>query len=812
MESSQLPHFMVASIEQSKNFEKLANGQPCALGIDEAGRGPILGPMVYACAVCPLVKLEELRRFGVNDSKVLKEAKRDEALKKMIKTGEEVVAFAYQELSARFISSWMLSIQNQRTLNDISHQSAISLIRYALQKNINVKEIYVDTVGPKDTYHLLLQSEFPGIHIVVSEKADSLYPIVSAASIVAKVKRDLFCRNHQFDEDGIVKPEDGFGSGYPSDSATQKYMCENIDPIFGYSTFVRFSWKPVREAMKRGAVNCDWSEPQPVQTLFNFFAKKDAELTVEKSSLFALYICKSVYDFYELFHYTECDLQNDERFCIRPFLHLDPSGNWPKVKLVAHFYAKRRNGANQKYFEYIKPDLALSNPFEETINLSIPIDVRRNGSMHVELFLSNTDDLEGRKTPWHLGSAFQLTKYTIPQAEAFNLMSNSTSKKSTVNAKPTAHLRSIMPLNIMTDNLVLDVRTIPGEMRSLIYESEQKDAPTVYLPIFAVDDMKVRLKDLVEIKKDSEVLNLTISYQPISFGKLRFQINMRNSFAQFAQFGFGEKDVDDIKGTFSEINFYFLALTVVVATVHLLFDFLTFKNDVSFWRGRKTMVGISTRTLIWRCFSETVVFFYLMDERSSYLILIPSGIGALVEYWKLTRALKIHINMDGWRPRLTFGELSAKEKETGDFDVEGMRYVSYILIPLCISGAVYNLIYVPQRSWASWVIKCLANCVYAFGFLFMLPQLFLNYRLRSVAHLPWKAFMYKAFNTFIDDIFAFIITMPTAHRLACFRDDIVFLIYLYQRWLYPVDKTRVNEYGEAFDEEESKDEEKKKVQ
>lgn len=60
----------------------------------------------------------------------------------------------------------------------------------------------------------------------------------------------------------------------------------------------------------------------------------------------------------------------------------------------------------------------------------------------------------------------------------------------------------------------------------------------------------------------------------------------------------------------------------------------------------------------------------------------------------------------------------------------------------------------------------------------MLPQLFVNYKLKSVAALPWRSFMYKAFNTFIDDIFAFIITMPTAHRLACFRDDIVFVIYL----------------------------------
>lgn len=50
-------------------------------------------------------------------------------------------------------------------------------------------------------------------------------------------------------------------------------------------------------------------------------------------------------------------------------------------------------------------------------------------------------------------------------------------------------------------------------------------------------------------------------------------------------------------------------------------------------------------------------------------------------------------------------------------------------------------------------------------------------------------------NTIIDDLFAFIITMPLLHRLACFRDDIIFLICLYQRWIYPVDSSRVNEFG-----------------
>lgn len=54
---------------------------------------------------------------------------------------------------------------------------------------------------------------------------------------------------------------------------------------------------------------------------------------------------------------------------------------------------------------------------------------------------------------------------------------------------------------------------------------------------------------------------------------------------------------------------------------------------------------------------------------------------------------------------------------------------------------------------------------------------------------------YKFLNTFIDDIFAFVIKMPTLYRIGCFRDDIIFLIFLYQRYIYRVDHSRVNEFG-----------------
>jgi hypothetical protein len=60
----------------------------------------------------------------------------------------------------------------------------------------------------------------------------------------------------------------------------------------------------------------------------------------------------------------------------------------------------------------------------------------------------------------------------------------------------------------------------------------------------------------------------------------------------------------------------------------------------------------------------------------------------------------------------------------------------------------------------------------------------------------------------LDDLFAFVIKMPTLHRLACLRDDFVFFVYLYQRHAYKVDPTRANEYGQVG--EEAKTEEEKK--
>lgn len=146
-------------------------------------------------------------------------------------------------------------------------------------------------------------------------------------------------------------------------------------------------------------------------------------------------------------------------------------------------------------------------------------------------------------------------------------------------------------------------------------------------------------------------------------------------------------------------------------------------------------------------------------------------------------------------------KLSETEEKTKEYDAIAFKYLYMVAVPLLLAYAVYSVIYDEHKSWYSFIITWLVGSVYAYGFLMMVPSLYINYRLKSVAHMPAKAMTYKFLNTFIDDLFAFTIKMPLLHRLATLRDDVIFFVYLYQSYKYTVDYTRVNEFGQGGDTE-----------
>lgn len=173
--------------------------------------------MVYGIALCPLEKANILKTLGCADSKQLTEEKReiifnDICTKEYANTN---MAWAVEVISPNVISNSMFR-RTKHSLNEVSMDSAIGLINRAIALGANIAEVYVDTVGPPEKYEAKLSKIFPDFKITVAKKADSTYPVVSAASICAKVSRDHALKVWKFPE-GITISDDGFGSGYPGE-------------------------------------------------------------------------------------------------------------------------------------------------------------------------------------------------------------------------------------------------------------------------------------------------------------------------------------------------------------------------------------------------------------------------------------------------------------------------------------------------------------------------------------------------------------------------------------------------------------------
>ena len=224
------------------------------LGIDEAGRGPVMGPMVYACAYWKEEYDDDIRKkFKFNDSKALKPEEREKMFEQ-IKTHPNIIRYELIVLTSDYISKEMLKRQKV-SLNEISQNSAKTLIKMARDKKVNIRKIYVDTVGPAIPYQNLLKASLDDQSIVVKvePKADATFECVSAASIVAKVTRDSHIE--------IIEKEDkDCGSGYPSDPKTKEWLKNNYDNVFGFGREVRFSWKTVDTMFKENNNKCEWED------------------------------------------------------------------------------------------------------------------------------------------------------------------------------------------------------------------------------------------------------------------------------------------------------------------------------------------------------------------------------------------------------------------------------------------------------------------------------------------------------------------------------------------------------------------------
>ncbi|KAJ9601990.1 hypothetical protein H2200_013549 [Cladophialophora chaetospira] len=248
-------------------------GTACVLGVDEAGRGPVIGPMIYGVYYLPIEIQQSLlsNTYHFDDSKVLTPAVRASLMKAVCTSDHDLYkssGWAVKSLSAQDIGAGMLRYGGSYNLNAQAMNATVELIRGVLEQGVNVTEVYVDTIGKPEIYQKKLALIFPTIKITVEKKADSLFPCVSAASVVAKVTRDVSCEAlleaySQQQSSSSEDIPDTWGSGYPSDARCVSWLKAAIHPVWGFGNECRMSWGTVKDMLEQKggpARRADWPD------------------------------------------------------------------------------------------------------------------------------------------------------------------------------------------------------------------------------------------------------------------------------------------------------------------------------------------------------------------------------------------------------------------------------------------------------------------------------------------------------------------------------------------------------------------------
>ena len=212
-------------------------------GIDEAGRGPVIGPMVITGVLFDESALPRLQALGVKDSKQLSARRREQLFHEIKKIAKEIVSIT---VSAAEIDAAVLS--QTTNLNWLEADTTVAIIEKLMPEKAYIDCPSTNILAYRDYLSRKLTST---AKLVVEHKADETYLEASAASIISKVLRDQ--------EIEKIKRKIGFdfGSGYPADERTRKFLEQNWQK---YPEIFRKSWEPYKRMVtgKQSSLNTAW--------------------------------------------------------------------------------------------------------------------------------------------------------------------------------------------------------------------------------------------------------------------------------------------------------------------------------------------------------------------------------------------------------------------------------------------------------------------------------------------------------------------------------------------------------------------------
>jgi hypothetical protein len=444
-------------------------------------------------------------------------------------------------------------------------------------------------------------------------------------------------------------------------------------------------------------------------------------------------------------------------------------------------------------FKAVQPSEDVSLPDLTIRNLSLPAKFYSNGTVYLHvLAVSEQGGIlrhSVEKISRHVLQAGRRepTRYLLSETELRGLPP----------AKPVASLPRVIELGFVQETQPLNATVLMEKGLQQFVQDNQLKLPLFVNTLISPRDEYIPLLregDEQSIDGIVELPAFDIRFRNIGVGYWTMQMQISVSFDEAEKMmSLNEYDVDSFKQMIGGSSPTKILVVYGIAILHLVFSWLAFANDISFWRQKTSFEGFSANSVTMQACINIISFLYVKEAKQTKFVMYFIGFRFLLQLWKLRKLTEFKraatFPFVRWVNRAGTSTGLEELEEIADDERRCMKYLGLVLFPLIIAFSAYRLVYQRFRSWYSWAVLTLNICAQAGGFVVMTPQVFMNHRLKSVEHLPWKVLTYQAINTFIDDIFALCIRMPEVQKYSVFRDDIVFLICCFQRWLYKKPKT-----------------------
>ncbi|MCS7136447.1 MAG: ribonuclease HII [Nitrososphaerota archaeon] len=205
-------------------------------GIDEAGRGSVIGPLVVLGIAIHEKDIPSLKDVGVRDSKTLSRKVREELYQKILSLNVSV----YEVVVDAAEVDRYLKKRSGPSINTLEANAAAEIIR-----NLRPDVVYIDSPDVKPTRHaerVLAMLDYSP-RIVCEHKADSRYEVVAAASVLAKVRRDTMLAK-------LSEVYGDLGSGYPSDKRTIDFLSKCLRDEDEIPSCVRKGWRTIDKLLQ----------------------------------------------------------------------------------------------------------------------------------------------------------------------------------------------------------------------------------------------------------------------------------------------------------------------------------------------------------------------------------------------------------------------------------------------------------------------------------------------------------------------------------------------------------------------------------